>query len=193
MPHEVEGLTRSSLEECYAFIERDFSEAAADLPNRVSLSASDAGRATKGAALGFLGKVQVYNSEFPDAVNTLKEIISSNQYALMPDFGQVWNVDYKNNQESLFEVQNIYDETYALGGNIPMISGNRNSGDLDGWGWGVPTANLEAAYKAAGDTERLRWTIIKNGDKSIAGEPNLAELVAKQGDRNHELYFVALC
>lgn len=47
MPHEVEGLTRSSLEECYAFIERDFSEAAADLPNRVSLSASDAGRATK--------------------------------------------------------------------------------------------------------------------------------------------------
>lgn len=186
MPHEVEGLTRSSLEECYAFIERDFSEAAADLPNRVSLSASDAGRATKGAALGFLGKVQVYNSEFPDAVNTLKEIISSNQYALMPDFGQVWNVDYKNNQESLFEVQNIYDETYALGGNIPMISGNRNSGDLDGWGWGVPTANLEAAYKAAGDTERLRWTIIKNGDKSIAGEPNLAELVAKQGDRNHD-------
>lgn len=184
MPHEVEGITRSSVEDCYRFIEQDFSDAAAVLPQRNRLSAGEVGRATRGAALGFLGKVQVYNGEFAAAAATLKELIDEGQYDLVSDFGQIWNVDYKNNRESLFEVQNIYDETYCLGGNIPMISGNRNSGDMDGWGWGVPTANLEAAYIEAGDSERLRWTIIKNGATSVAGEDNLAGLVAKQGNRN---------
>lgn len=184
MPHEVEGITRSSVEECYAFIEKDFSEAAADLPERARLGASEVGRATRGAALGFLGKVQVYNGEYAAAVKTLGDLISTNQYDLVDNFGQIWNVDYKNNRESLFEVQNIYDETYKLGGNIPMISGNRNSGDMDGWGWGTPTANLEAAFIEAGDTERLRWTIIKNGANEIAGEDNFAGIVAKQGNRN---------
>jgi len=184
MPHEVEGITRSSVEECYEFIKKDFSEAAANLPDRAHLPASEVGRATSGAALGFLGKVQVYNGEFAAAAKTLGDLIGTNQYDLMPDFGQVWNVDYKNNHESLFEVQNIYDETYKLGGNIPMISGNRNSGDMDGWGWGVPTANLEAAFIEAGDSERLRWTIIKNGCNEIAGEDNFEGIVAKQGNRN---------
>lgn len=184
MPHEVEGITRSSLEECYAFIEKDFSEAAPYLPDRASLSAGDAGRATRGAALAFLGKAQVYNGEFAAAYKTLGELISTNQYDLMPEFGQNWNIDYPNNIESIFEVQNIYDETYKLGGNIPMVSGNRMSGDMDGWGWGVPTANLEAAFIEAGDTERLRWTIVKNGAKSIAGENDFAGLVSKQGNRN---------
>lgn len=184
MPHEVAGITRSSVEECYDFIMKDFTEAAADLPARAQLPASQAGRATSGAALGFLGKTQVYNGMYAEAVKTLGELIRKGEYSLMPSFGQVWNVDYKNNNESLFEVQNIYDETYKLGGNIPMISGNRMSGDMDGWGWGVPTSNLEAAYIEAGDTERLRWTIIKNGDKVVAGEDNLAGLVAKQGNRN---------
>lgn len=184
MPHEVEGITRSSVEECYEFIKKDFSEAAADLPDKANLPASEVGRATRGAALGFLGKAQVYNGEFAAAAKTLGDLIATNQYDLMSDFGQVWNIDYKNNRESLFEVQNIYDETYKLGGNIPMISGNRNSGDMDGWGWGVPTANLEAAFIEAGDSERLRWTIIKNGCNEIAGEENFAGIVAKQGNRN---------
>ena len=184
MPNEVEGITRSELADCYAFIEKDLEDAAAVLPARSKLAASEVGRATSGAALGLLGKAQVYNEEFAKAKETLYKLIQTGEYDLMPDFGQVWNIDYENNRESLFEVQNIYDETYKLGGNIPMISGNRDSGDMDGWGWGVPTANLEQAFIDAGDTERLRWTIIKSGDKTVAGEDNLAGLVAKQGDRN---------
>ncbi len=184
MPHEVEGITRSSLDDCYAFIEKDFADAAAVLPSRNELAASEVGRATSGAALGLLGKAQVYHGDFKAAKETLAKLIETNQYSLMSDFGQVWDIDHENNRESIFEVQNIYDETYKLGGNIPMISGNRDSGDMDGWGWGVPTANLENAYIEAGDTERLRWTIIKSGDMTIAGEDNMPGLVAKQGDRN---------
>ena len=35
---------------------------------------------------------------------------------------------------------------------------------LSGKGCGIPTSNLEKAFKDAGDDERLKWTIIKDGD-----------------------------
>ena len=186
MPSDVTGITRSSIDACYDFIEEDFDFASKNLPARSELNSSEIGRATSGAALGLLGKSQVYAGRFEKAKTTLKKLIDTNEYDLMPDFGQNWNLLYENNRESLFEVQNIYDETYKLGGNIPMISGNRNSGDMDGWGWGVPTSDLENAFIKAGDTERLAWTIIKSGAKSIPGETNFEGLVKKQGDRNKD-------
>lgn len=70
----------------------------------------------------------------------------------------------------------MYDGTYALGGSLTVITGAR-SGPGDGWSWGQPTANLEQAYIDAGDTERLRWTIIKTGCTEIAGENNFDKFV----------------
>jgi hypothetical protein len=102
----------------------------------------------------------------------------------MADFGDTWSIDAENNKESLFEVQNAYDETYDLGGSLSIVTGNRSGGDQDGWAWGLPSANLENAFIKAGDTERLKWTIIKNGATEIAGEDHFAELVAAQGDQN---------
>lgn len=192
MPHEVSGIRRSSVEDCYAFIAKDLEEAAAALPTRSQLAADEIGRATSGAALGLLGKVQVYNGEFDKAKVTLKKVIDSGQYALMDDFGKVWNMDYENNQESLFEVQNIYDETYRLGGSMAIVSGNRGGGDMDGWGWGVPTAYLENCFIEAGDYERLKWTIIKNGATEIPGENNFDELIQMQGNQNGDgSYYVS--
>ena len=103
----------------------------------------------------------------------------------MDNFGDVWSVDHNNNEESLFEVQYMYDGTYALGGALSVITGSRN-GPGDGWSWGQPTANLEQAYIDAGDTERLRWTIIKTGCTEIAGENNFDEFV--ENSKNMALY-----
>lgn len=79
----------------------------------------------------------------------------------------------------------MYDGTYALGGALSVITGSRN-GPGDGWSWGQPTANLEQAYIDAGDTERLRWTIIKTGCTEIAGENNFDEFV--ENSKNMALY-----
>ncbi len=57
MPEEIQGITRSSEEEVYAFIEQDLLDAAEVLPQRSEYDASDMGRATRGAALGLLGKL----------------------------------------------------------------------------------------------------------------------------------------
>lgn len=176
MPGEIAGITRSSVEDCYKFIEADLKAAAEVLPKRSEYAASDIGRATRGAALGLLGKVYLYQEKWGEAYEVLKQVIDSKEYDLMEDFGDVWSVDHNNNKESLFEVQYMYDETYSLGGALTVITGAR-SGPGDGWSWGQPTANLEQAYIDAGDTVRLKWTIIKTGCTEIAGENQFDKFV----------------
>ncbi|MDE6142790.1 MAG: RagB/SusD family nutrient uptake outer membrane protein, partial [Muribaculaceae bacterium] len=163
---------------CYAFIEKELKDAAAVLPQRSQYAASDMGRATRGAALGILGKAQLYQGKWEEAKATLKTIIDEGEYELLPNFGDVWSVKHNNSRESLFEVQQAYlGEQYNLGGSLTIVTGCRN-GVGDGWSWGQPTSDLENAFIAAGDTERLRWTIIKTACTEIAGENEFSKFVA---------------
>lgn len=186
LPEEVSGITRSSTEDVYALIEQDLIDASAILPQRSEYSASEMGRATRGAALGMLGKAYLYQGKFEKAKETLKIVIDEGEYGLMDNFGDVWSIDSENNKESLFEVQNMYDATYDLGGSLSIVTGNRSGGDMDGWAWGLPSANLENAFIEAGDAERLRWTIIKHGATEIAGEDDFDELIVAQGNQNND-------
>lgn len=180
LPEEVGGVTRASAEEIYAFIEADLQAAAEVLPPR---SAAQVGHATSGAALGLLGKVYLYQEKWQEAHDVLKEVIDSGEYDLMDDFGQVWDMNYDNGKESLFEVQYEYSDvsTILVGGSLATVTGCRN-GPGDGWSWCQPTANLEAAYIEAGDTTRLRWTIIKTGCTEIAGEDQFDQFIQNSKD-----------
>lgn len=171
------GVARSSQDACYEFIEEELKLAAADLPKRSEQSAAETGRATRGAALGILGKAQLYQGKWEEAKKTLKEVIDSHEYRLLDNFGDVWSPKHNNSAESLFEVQQKYGgSTYNLGGSLSVVTGCRN-GVGDGWSWGQPTSDLENAFLAAGDTERLRWTIIKTMCTEIAGENRFSEFV----------------
>lgn len=173
MPEEVEGITRSEASEVYKFIEDDLIAAAAVLPKRSEYGETDQGHATRGAALGMLGKVYLYQDKWQDARDALQKVITEGEYNLLANFGDVWSIDHNNSSESLFEVQYMYSDAYALGGSLSVITGMRNSGDpADGWAWCQPTSDLENAFIKAGDNERLQWTIIKTGCTEIAGEDN---------------------
>lgn len=179
---DVTGLSRSSIEDCYAFIESELELAAQDLKQRSELAAADMGRATRGAALGILGKAQIYQGKYTEAKTTLKTIIDDGEYQLLPNFGDVWNADFNNSVESLFETQHMYsDEVNLMGGSLTVVTGCRN-GVGDGWAWGTPTSDLENAFIAAGDTERLRWTIIKTMCSEIAGETQFSTFVRNNQD-----------
>ena len=173
----TEGIERSSAEECYKFIEDELKAVAAVLPQRSAYAASDMGRATRGAALGILGKAQLYQGKWEEAKATLKTLIDEGEYELLPNFGDVWSVKYNNSKESIFEVQQMYGgDKYDLGGALTVVTGCRN-GVGDGWSWGQPTSDLENAFIAAGDTERLRWTIIKTACTEIAGENDFQKFI----------------
>ena len=182
MPDEVIGITRNTAEEVWEQVEKDLKEAAEVLPNRSQYAASDLGRATKGAALGLLGKAYIYQEKWAEAKTVLKQVIDSGEYSLMENFGDVWDISTNNNKESLFETQTFYTTSYSLGNAIPTVAGNRSEIN-DGWAWGLPSSDLEQAYIDAGDAERLRWTIIKHGAKEIPGEPDFDELVQRLKDR----------
>ena len=117
---------------------QDFTEAAADLP--VEWPAEWRGRATKGAALGYLGKAYLYTEDWANAEATLKQLTTSPfTYQLMPNYGDNFIATSENNMESVFEIQ-----VQDVGGNNPWAGENANQAI------GVTTAQEFAPAEVAG-------------------------------------------
>ena len=81
----------------------DLLAAKPDLP--LNYSAADKGHATRGAAAGLLGRVYMQQRRWADASAQFAEVISSNQYSLVPNYVDNFTMANENNSESLFEVQ----------------------------------------------------------------------------------------
>ena len=105
----------------------DFSAAIPLLPvTYVGISGPDngqLGRATKGAAMGYLGKALLFNKRFQEASVQFKAVIDLGVYSLVPNYRDNFTESNENNAESIFEVQF-----------------SRDAGGTDlGWG-GAPTS-----------------------------------------------------
>ncbi|MCE6991487.1 RagB/SusD family nutrient uptake outer membrane protein [Dyadobacter sp. CY323] len=148
-PDEGYSFSRTPKAEVYAQIEKDLTEAESALP--VSYPAADVGRATKGAAKAYLGKVYLTEKKYAPAVSKLKEVIDLGIYALLPSYADVFKVSNKNNKESVFDVQ--YKSGGAGEGNSwPNSFAPQNSGNaviaFGGDGNNAPTLDIINAYEA---------------------------------------------
>lgn len=97
------ALGNSTAAETVAALIADFTDAAAVLPQ--SWDAGNLGRATSGAALGYLGKTHLYAGNYAEAATIFGQIYNSGVYALMPTFEEALAIDQENSVESLFEIQ----------------------------------------------------------------------------------------
>ena len=99
----------------YAQLEKDFSEAAAALP--VVSTADAAGRASRAAAQGMLGKVQLQQRKWAQAAATLQPIVAGQMgaYQLEPNYARLFTQAGNQNAETLFEVQMGNDDTCPQG------------------------------------------------------------------------------
>ncbi len=96
----------------YAQIEKDLTEAMADLPLRSQLKAagSDLARFSKGTAQAFLGKTQLYEKKYTEAAKTLNALIVTNEYGLYQlseinnDYTQLLRKSTEFGKESIFEI-----------------------------------------------------------------------------------------
>jgi starch-binding outer membrane protein, SusD/RagB family len=132
---------RSPVEEVYQMIITDFQFATEHLPS--AWSGGSIGRATSGAAWAFLSKVHLTRREYVKARDAAKNVIATGTYALMPSFGDNFELETSdNNMESIFQVQ--------LTGCGPFGTGNARQAffapwgegitkDRDGWGSQIPT------------------------------------------------------
>jgi starch-binding outer membrane protein, SusD/RagB family len=67
--------------------------------------ANDKGRATKGAAMAFLGKAYLFNKKYTEASAQFKSVIDLGIYDLMPNYKDNFTDAVENNKESIFEIQ----------------------------------------------------------------------------------------
>jgi hypothetical protein len=93
----------ASADDVWAVAEDDFKKAQALLPEK--WDDANVGRATSGAATGFLGKLYLFTNKYTDALAQFNSL--NGKYSLLP--GAQWEENFgetnKNNAESLFEVQ----------------------------------------------------------------------------------------
>jgi hypothetical protein len=114
----------------YAQIEKDLTEAIADLPNSVVLL-TEAGRFTKGAGQAMLGKVYLYQNKGALAAAQLAQVNGTpgqpNQYGnrLLSNFADLWSFTNKFNAESILE----------------GIHTNASNADWGFWGSGADEGN----------------------------------------------------
>ncbi|MEH0153487.1 RagB/SusD family nutrient uptake outer membrane protein [Limibacter armeniacum] len=116
------------------------------------------GRATKGAAIGLLGKAYVYRQQWEDAKVEFEKLISGDlagTYSLVANYRDNFSEVNENNSESLFEVQfstttgSIWNWTGEPNSNWKQINGLGVSYAMDGKGWAdyLPTRWIYNEYK----------------------------------------------
>ncbi len=122
----------------------DLQAAAAALPT--VYPSAWVGRATKGAALGMLGKAYVYQKNWAEAEKIFRQLAQPDglaqapyTYSLVPNFEDNFSKASDNNAESLFEIQN-----QNVGGSQPWAGENANEA------LGVTTAQEFAPTEVAG-------------------------------------------
>ena len=129
---------KSPAADIWAQIKQDFTEAAANLP--VEWPSENRGRATKGAALGYLGKSHLYTNDWANAQSALQQLTNAPfNYSLVANYGDNFSAATENNSESVFEIQ-----LADVGGTNPWSGENANES------LGVTTAQEFAPQEASG-------------------------------------------
>jgi hypothetical protein len=99
-----------------AVIEPDLRDAAMRLP--LNYSGTDIGRITGGAAIALLTKAYLFQGKWDSARISAEQVIAGSQYSLMPVYRQNFSAGFKNNRESVFEVQMLSAQDPATGNSL---------------------------------------------------------------------------
>ncbi|EYA39074.1 RagB/SusD family nutrient uptake outer membrane protein [Bacteroides fragilis] len=92
------------------FIVREFTESAADLPRFKDLRDDETGRASKQAALAFLGRTYLAAKKFPEAAAAYKQIIDLGDNIIDPDYASIFLPGNENSKENIFSMQYMQDK-----------------------------------------------------------------------------------
>lgn len=189
--------SNNTQDEVFDQIEADLAKAMEMLPSRDKGGEWAKGRATSGAAAGYMARALMFRHKFDEAYAILKDIIAGKygHYALTTDYGDNFRegAAYENNVESLFEVQFL---DYGTGGtdeewtpvNISSqatqghaVESNYASQQLGSWGDLAGSPWLYNLFKKESSTDgridpRLYWTLVTYEDaySSYTGQKTAA-------------------
>lgn len=157
---------RATTEAVYDHIVADLEQAEKLLWERSKYADEDLGRATRGAALAMLTKVNLYRHNYNEAYTWGKKFVDEEygkEYTLCPNYADNFTLAGENGPESVFEIQYMEEATSDYGegmgfsrGSFTQILTRPRMSKLkgnSGWGFDHPTLDLFRAYEP-GDSRR---------------------------------------
>ncbi|MBE0650988.1 MAG: RagB/SusD family nutrient uptake outer membrane protein [Bacteroidales bacterium] len=170
---------RATEAQVYTQIINDWTYAANHLPTKSEYAASDLGRATQGAAEGFLSKVYMYQKDWQKAYDYSGMVISSGEYHLASDYAKIFREAGQNGPGSLFEIQ-------AVGGPVNLgvqgyeaVQGVRGQ---FGWGFNVPSQALEDSFECTDGLPIDKSPLYDPNNPAKNRDPRLAATIIFPGD-----------
>lgn len=177
---------RSSQDSVFMQVISDMQQAENLLESKSTLSPSDLGRATKGAAYAYEGAAQMWLKNYAAALTAFNNKELTNNYHLLPNFVDVHEFDHQNNDESLFEVQfdvsgsQSWDGGWQAGGEVAWIDDFSWPEEVSNFGYDYGNPGLWLSYQA-GDTRKLA-TIVGPGDSLVS-----PGIIARGGIKSYPL------
>jgi hypothetical protein len=154
-------------------IEADLSAAVSVLPT--SPRNGQVGRANKLVATAYLGKVQLYQSKYSEALGNFNTVISSGRYSLLPNFHTNFRFEGNNSAEAIFQIQaSVNDGAGANNGNHGDQLGHLQGGPGGGCcGFNQPSQNLVNNFKTEGGLPVANFNDVDvvNDDGIPSGDP----------------------
>ena len=144
---EANSVTKASHQELVDFVINELTAAAEDLPQFAEIPASERGRASKQAALAFLGRIQLAEGYYSDAAATYKKIIDYGENIIDPEYRTLFIEANENSDENIFSIQFIPD---LLANGFMQYNGPRVIG---GYSFINPLADLMESYQFTDGTE----------------------------------------
>jgi hypothetical protein len=173
VPLELEIVTdnglhpRNTQDEVFAAVEADMTTAAGLLPTK---DQTEDGRATKGAALGYLGAAQMWLHKYSEAVATYNQIPIGNgpsEYRLLPKYIDIHEYRNGSSDESIFEVKFLIPSgatrSWGRSNDANWLQSFNMPEEITGLGFESASPKLYASFEN-GDTRKLA-TIIGPGDE----------------------------
>ena len=138
---EANTVSKASHEALVEFLITEFKESADALPRYKDLPSSEMGRATKQAALAFLGRTYLGEHRYSEAAKVYEEIIGYGDNIIDPDYSSIFTTANEGSAEIIFATQYVQD---LSGCGMPQHFYPRKDG---GWAILNPTASLFEAYQ----------------------------------------------
>lgn len=137
----------------------DLEDAEDVLPLRSQYSEADQGRASRGAAQAYLGKVHMFANNFSQAEAAFGRLIDTEEYTLDPDYRHIFTQAGESSEEIIFAIQYHYDPPNSSNNPMGVVQGSRQ---MYGWGFNAPTQDFVEAFED--DDPRLGHSVYQNGD-----------------------------
>ncbi len=105
---------------------------------------ADLGRPTSGAALALRGKTYLYTKDYKNAILDFQKIVDEFDYQLLPavSYSENFTTTNENNEESIFELQFLGQDTFVWGSDIPL-TGTQGSYLID---YAPPSFSLDQGH-----------------------------------------------